>query len=260
VTQPWSLLSGDALTILPTLEPESFDAIVTDPPYASGGLRTTDRRATGNDKYLNSENRNLYPLFTEGEMRDQRSWTGWLAEVLSRCYRVAKPGAVLVLFSDWRQLPATTDAIQWAGWTWRGLVPWDKTGAARPQRGRYTQQAEFIPWASKGEMPLEREYLGGYLPGVYRHRVDPTVKKHVTGKPVPLMFDLLQICAPGGRVLDPFCGSGSTGVAALRHGLHFTGIEMSAEYLEIARAELTDAETALGPVRRHGAEQQLTLA
>lgn len=256
----WEVREGDALTILPTLPAESFDAIVTDPPYASGGLRTTDRRGTGNEKYQQSGLRDRYPLFMEGEMRDQRSWTSWMAEILSGCYRVARPGAVLVLFSDWRQLPAVTDAIQWAGWTWRGVAAWDKTEAARTQLGRFTQQCEFIPWASKGDMPFERALIGPRkLPGVFRCRVDPRTKKHVTGKPVPIMQELLRICVPGGRVLDPFCGSGSTGVAALRHGLEFVGFEMSQEYAAIARAELRDAESSFAPVRRHDQENQLMI-
>jgi site-specific DNA-methyltransferase (adenine-specific) len=66
---------------------------------------------------------------------------------------------------------------------------------------------------------------------------------HPTVKPVALMRWLVRLVTPpGGIVLDPFAGSGSTGVAALAEGFRFLGIEQSAEYAEIARARLTHAE------------------
>ena len=63
---------------------------------------------------------------------------------------------------------------------------------------------------------------------------------HPTVKPVSLMRWLVRLVTPpGGLVLDPFCGSGSTGVACLHEGFRFLGIEREAEYLAIARARLT---------------------
>lgn len=63
-------------------------------------------------------------------------------------------------------------------------------------------------------------------------------KVHLTGKPVPLMRDLLEVAKPGGVVLDPFMGGGSTGLACLETGRGFIGIELSPEYYEIASARL----------------------
>lgn len=63
---------------------------------------------------------------------------------------------------------------------------------------------------------------------------------HPTVKSVPLMAWLVRlVCPPGGVVLDPFCGSGSTGVAALREGMRFIGIEAAAEYIPIAKGRLS---------------------
>lgn len=62
---------------------------------------------------------------------------------------------------------------------------------------------------------------------------------HPTVKPIDLMRWLVRLVTPkGGLVLDPFTGSGSTGVAALSEGLHFKGIELSPEYAKIARARI----------------------
>jgi len=62
---------------------------------------------------------------------------------------------------------------------------------------------------------------------------------HPTVKPVALMQWLVRMVTPrGGTVLDPFMGSGTTGIAASREGFHFIGIELSSEYLEIARRRI----------------------
>ncbi|MDP2794373.1 MAG: hypothetical protein Q8O25_09895 [Sulfurisoma sp.] len=69
----------------------------------------------------------------------------------------------MIVFSDWRQIPVTTDAMQAAGVTWRGIAVWDKTGGARPYKGGFRSQAEYIVWGSKGPLKGER-----YSPGVFR--------------------------------------------------------------------------------------------
>ena len=148
----------------------------------------------------------------------------------------------MCLFTDWRQLPSTADALQMAGWVWRGVVVWDKTGAARPMSGRFKQQAEFIVWGSKGAMSSDRRCNtdNNIIPGVLRHRVDPNDKHHVTGKPTALMLDVARICEPGGTILDPFAGSGTTGVAAVELGYRFLGCEIQPEYASIARERMGD--------------------
>ena len=83
---------------------------------------------------------------------------------------------------------------------------WDK-GNSRPQKGRFRQQAEYIVWGSNGPMPVNRPV--SCLPGVFRYG-NPQNRIHVTEKPLQLMKDVIQICEPGGRILDPFAGAGTT--------------------------------------------------
>ena len=73
--------------------------------------------------------KNALPDF-DGDNRDQRSWTIWMVEWLSDARKACKPGAPICLFIDWRQYPSITDALQWAGWIWRGSVVWDKDHAS----------------------------------------------------------------------------------------------------------------------------------
>jgi DNA modification methylase len=74
-------------------------------------------------------------------------------------------------------------------------------------------------------------------------------REHQTQKPVELMRRLVRVVAPlGGTVLDPFAGSGSTGVACIEEGRSFIGIEREAAYVDIARRRIADAQaqTTLG--------------
>jgi site-specific DNA-methyltransferase (adenine-specific) len=70
-------------------------------------------------------------------------------------------------------------------------------------------------------------------------------KHHMTGKPTELMRALVRPVLPGGLVLDPFAGSGSTGVAALLEGRRFLGIEREAEYVRIARDRMASLDGSL---------------
>ena len=161
----WLILHGDSLQILRQFEPNSFDAIITDPPYASGGSSQTTKNRSTSEKYSSMSKEKALPDFDSDQM-DQLSWMFWTAAWLQDARRIAKPGAPVCLFIDWRQLPAMTLALQWAGWTWRGVAVWDKV-ASRPQKGRFRQQSEYIVWGSNGKMPLERNV--GCLPGVFRY-------------------------------------------------------------------------------------------
>ena len=216
----------------PALENPTHDAVITDPPYASGG-RTQAEKSKATAKKYSSMGGNAPPDF-DGDAKDQRSWTRWAAEWLYLARRAAKPGAPVCMFIDWRQLPCASDALQWAGWIWRGIAVWDK-GNSRPQKGRFRQQAEYIVWGSNGDMPVSRPVP--CLPGVFKYG-NPQNRIHLTEKPLQLMQDLVKITEPGGHILDPFAGSGTTVLAAVKEGYDATGIEVTDVYADLARKRL----------------------
>ena len=80
-------------------------------------------------------------------------------------------------------------------------------------------------------MPISRPVP--CLPGVFRYP-NPQNRIHLTEKPLQLMRDIVKITEPGGHILDPFCGSGTTILAAMQEGYQATGVEMSAEYAKLA--------------------------
>jgi site-specific DNA-methyltransferase (adenine-specific) len=133
-----------------------------------------------------------------------------------------------------------SDAVQIGGVTWRGLVAWDKGRCARaPRKGYFRHQCEYILWGTKGAV-LKSTHDGPF-DGCIQATVLQADKYHLTGKPTALMRELVRPVVPGGIVLDPFAGSGSTGVAAILSGRRFLGIEREAEYVRIAAERLERA-------------------
>lgn len=232
----WTILHGDALDIIPHFQPGAFDAVITDPPYAGGGAKPSEKTRTTNQKYSSMSADKALPDF-DGDQKDQLSWMLWTAVWMSKVRAACKPGAPICVFIDWRQLPALACAMQWAGWIWRGVAVWDKM-TSRPQKDRYRQQAEFMVWGSNGPMPLQRKV--GCLPGVFRH-ANPANRIHVTEKPLPLMREVVQICEQGGRILDPFAGAGTTVLAAVQEGCEAVGIEVTNAYYELGTERLKNA-------------------
>jgi DNA modification methylase len=239
----WHLHHGDALAVLPTLDPASVDLVLTDPPYNSGGRTQSDRtRESTRGKYVSGRgtkgaDHDLADFV--GDNRDQRAYTAWLSLILAHCLAAARPGAPLLVFTDWRQMPATSDALQAGGWLWHGIIPWHKP-ISRPRIGGFKAECEYVLWGSKG--PIDATVNPVYLPGLYSASQPRGNKRvHITQKPVDLLADLQRVCVPGGTVLDPFAGSGSTGVAAIHSGRRFVGIEASEHYAIIARDRLEAA-------------------
>jgi len=219
-----SLYGGDALAVLASLPDESVDAVIADPPYSSGGQFRSDRMGGTRAKYVHSDS---------GSGQALAEFSGD-----SESLRVTRPGGVCLLFTDWRQLPVTTDALQAGGWVWRGVVPWVKPGA-RPQAGRFTAACEYVVWGSAGAMPLG---LGDEcLPGFYQ-ALAPREREHIAQKPLSVMRSLVKIAPKDGTVLDPFMGAGTTGVAVVLEGRRFIGAELVPRFQRVARERVEAAQ------------------
>lgn len=211
-----------------------FDAVITDPPYASGNTLAGKQQPTSK-KYTATKKHCPFPDFA-GDAMDTRAWSNMMRAVLEAAREKSKPGAPLAVFIDWRNLPTLTDAVQWAGWSLRGVAVWDKI-TSRPQKGRFRQQAEFLVWGSNGHMPSDRGVP--CLPGVFRAgNVQGGERIHQTQKPLEVMREIVKITAPGGRILDPFAGSGSTLAAARAEGYDAAGIEVHGEIVTAAAERL----------------------
>jgi len=235
------LIRGESEDVLPQLPAGFADCLIADPPYCSGGmLPATRMTATVEAKYCHSGVQVERPTFS-GDSRDQHAFFAWSTLWLRLCRRAVRVGGYVLIFVDWRQVPTMSDALQAAGWTWRGLLAWDKgRGSRAPHKGYFRHQCEFIVWGTNGPCAIADEI--GPLDGCFRVPVTRTDKHHTTGKPTALMAELVARIPAGGIVLDNFAGSSSTGVAALLNGRRFVGVELSDEYAAIGADRLRAAE------------------
>lgn len=134
-----TIIRGEALEVLRTLPSTSVDAVITDPPYSSGGMFRSDRNRSTTEKYQTTGTSKTYNDFP-GDSRDQRSFLLWSTWWLTECYRIVKDGGVCGVFTDWRQLPTVTDAVQVSGFVWRGIGVWDKAEADRACRVLFAKE------------------------------------------------------------------------------------------------------------------------
>jgi site-specific DNA-methyltransferase (adenine-specific) len=240
---PVRLVCGESLAILQSIPDGCLDAVITDPPYSSGGFTRSDKGASVAEKYQQSGTERQYAAFS-GDNRDQRGWAYWCTLWLSECLRATRVGGYCLMFCDWRQQPTAADVLQAGGWFWRGTIGWDKgLGSRAPHKGYFRHQLEFVVWGTNGsiDVPPIDDPRGGPWPGCFPYPTKQDDKHHLTGKPTPLMRELVRVAPPGGLILDPFAGSGTTLVAAAQEGRMAIGIEQEPAYVEIGRRRIDDA-------------------
>lgn len=237
----YELHLGDCLDVLRGMEAGSVDAVITDPPYSSGGAFRGDRMASTISKYVQTESIDTWRIPFTGDNRDQRGFMVWCAMWMGEARRVTKAGGVFVCFTDWRQLPTVTDAMQAGGWVWRGLATWWKPGI-RMQRGRFLLSAEYVVIGSNGELAEGELSPQNVFPCA---PVNGDDKNHIAEKPIDVLRWALSVTPRGSIVLDPFTGSGTTGVACKQMGRRFIGIELDPQYYAIAERRIANAQPPL---------------
>ena len=134
----------DMLPALSDIPDGMVGMLLTDPPYSSAGMFRGDRSGATSEKYQTNDAAKKPEFY--GDSRDERSFVLWSVLWMGECYRAMADGASAIVFSDWRQLANVTDAIQAAGFVFRGIIPWRKT-AARPQPNSFRNECEYAVWA-----------------------------------------------------------------------------------------------------------------
>jgi len=236
-----TIVCGDCLEVMRGLPDGVFDALITDPPYSSGGQFRSDRSQSVAVKYVQTDSVQTCRTDFTGDNRDQRAFLVWCTMWLSEALRLTRPGGICAIFTDWRQLPTMTDAIQCGGWVWRNIVTWWKPGI-RMQRGRFSSSAEYLVYGSRGVPTPGEDSPQNVLQCA---PVAGSEKEHIAQKPVKLLEDILGVVPAGGLVLDPFCGSGTTLEAARNRGLRYVGIEIDPINCQIARKRIAAEKQGL---------------
>lgn len=217
----------DAVEWLQSLPNESVDLIITDPAYESME-KHRKRGTTTRLKHSKASSNDWFEIFPNARF----------AELFEQLYRVLRKNRHFYFFCDAETMFVAKPIAEAAGFRfWKPLV-WDKKhmGTGYHYRARY----EFILFFEKGKRKLNSCSICDVIERVKIHHGYPTEK------PVEVSEVLvLQSTQPDELVIDPFCGSGSVGVAAMRLGRRFQGSDICAEALEITRNRLSG----------HGVEQ-----
>lgn len=230
-----TILHGDTLTILGSIE-ASVDAVITDPPYASGSRLEAHKSSSG--AMLRAGRFADRPI----EL-DQMTTTGfiWLMRAVGMAVRPLLPdGGSFLSFIDWRQWPNLVGALETCNYRVQGMIVWDK-GSMGLGNG-FRAQHELICHASKGVPTVYDRGCGNVLRVPRQEPVD-----HPSPKPVAIMGRLVDVVtAPGAMVLDPFMGGGSTLRAAKDRGRRAIGIEIEERYCENAAKRLAQETLDFG--------------
>ncbi len=230
-----AIIHGDVLDVLADME-ATVDGVITDPPYASGSRLEAQKSSSG--AMLRAGRFADRPI----EL-DQMTTTGfvWLMRAVAAGVRPLLPdGGSLLSFIDWRQWPNLVGALETCNYRVQGMVVWDK-GHFGLGNG-FRSQHELVCHASKGVPKIHNRGTGNVLRAARQDPVD-----HPSPKPVGVMEHLLRVVIPpGGVVLDPFMGSGSTLRAAANLGMRAIGIEAEERYCEVAASRLAQGALDFG--------------
>jgi DNA modification methylase len=224
------VLVGDCITLMRRMPPDSIDALVCDPPY---GIAYTPVR---------TKNHRDHPWRSiRGDATfDADFYRQWIAEV----NRLLKSdGSHAYVFAHERYIGDVRQLLTTTGLTAKRTLVWDK-GSFPPigdTRCDWGNQTEYIQYAIKGRRPLAKPRHGNIL---RVPRVPAARMQHPTEKPVDLLRLLIRKSVPpGGVVLDPFAGSGSTGTAAHLEHRSSILIELDPTYAAIAKQRLITMTT-----------------
>lgn len=208
-----TLYHGDAIEIMRDVLPESADLCVTDPPYrlTSGGRGTS--WSIGD--YKNS-----------GELVDcDIDWPDFMYLI----YKSLRGDSHAYVMANNRHVEAMLFNARQAGFGFHNLLVWDKRSAT-PNRW-YMKNLEFIGFFYKGKAKYINDMRAKQL--IAMPQIDES--NHPTEKPVALMqYYIEQSSEPNQTVLDPFMGSGTTGVAAIKSSRKFIGIESNKRWFDVA--------------------------
>ena len=224
-TSGWQLHQADAVDWLRSLAPDSVDLVITDPPYES----LEKHRAVGTTtrlKHSKASSNDWFRIFPNDRFPD----------LFAQIFRVLKPDRHFYLFCDPETAFIARPIAEQAGFKfWKPLV-WDKQriGMGYHYRARY----EFILFFEKRSRSKSGRQLADL--GVSDVITVPRVHKgYPAEKPLPVLELLVrQSAGPGELVIDPFMGSGSTGLAAVNQGCRFAGNDIADVSLDLARRRL----------------------
>lgn len=238
------LFLGDAVDILNNLPNECVDLIFADPPYnlSNGGYTCHAGKRVSVNKGKWDKSRGV-----EQDFHFHDEW-------INACKRVLKPNGSLWISGTYHSIYMCGYILQRQGWHLINDISWFKPNASPNLACRmFTASHETLLWVRKSkktkhtynyELVKNSDWGADFLkkPNKQMRSVwaihtpkngEKKYGKHPTQKPLALLERIILSCSKENDIiLDPFCGSATTGVAALKHNRKFVGIDSEGEYLE----------------------------
>ena len=241
----FTLIKGDSFSAMPDFD-FKFDMIFADPPYflSNGGISLQSGKVVCVDKGEWDKGK------TPEEMRE------WNLEWLRLCREKLKDNGSIWISGTYHNIFSVADCLTQLGYRILNVITWQKTNPPVNISCRFfTYSTEFVIWARKSKKVahkfnydvMKRLNDGKQMTDVWRlpaiGRWEKSCGKHPTQKPLSLLTRIILACTDGGDwVFDPFCGSGTTGIAANLCGRRFCGIEREDEFCRMAKARREEIE------------------
>ncbi len=246
------LVRGDCIEVLGTVPPDSVDVVFADPPYflSNGGTTCRSGRRASVDKGKWDRSRGV---------EENHAFTcAWL----EACRKVLKPNGTIWISGTAHVIYSVGFALQQLGFKLLNDIVWEKPNPPPNLSCRYfTHATETLIWAARDRKSKHHfaydtmRSLNGnrQMKSVWRmsapSRAEKRLGKHPTQKPEALLERvLLASCPPEGFVVDPFNGSGTSGVVAVRLGHRYLGIDLDCNHLELTRKRVMAEQPAWSDV------------
>ncbi|MGB2000764.1 MAG: DNA-methyltransferase [Candidatus Puniceispirillaceae bacterium] len=232
-----ALLHGDSLDLMARLPSASIKAVVTSPPYnlrnSSGNGMRDGRGGKWHQAAL------LKGYATHADSMPHAAYVGWQRRCLAEMMRLLRPDGAIFYNHKWRVqkglLQDRSDIVE--GFPVRQIIIWHRSGGINFNPGYFLPNYEVIYLIAKKDFTLAPK--ANALGCVWR-----VAQQTGTPHPAPFPPELVRNCLAAideGPVLDPFIGSGTTGLVATERGLDWVGIDISADYLDIAAQRIAAA-------------------
>lgn len=218
-----NLLLGDCLEKLKEIPDASIDALVTDPPYGTASKTKIQKQG--------SNNLNAFAIEWDQDLPLE-----WLKQARPKLV----DGGAFLIFTDNRMITTLWDELVDTGYKPLQTFYWVKKNPPPQPRKNFCSAVET---AIFGRVDGKINYWGGggHSPNCFSAPIVGGDERsdHPTQKPISLMAHLVRVLTPpNGTVLDPFMGSGTTGVAAVKGGFDFVGIEQHPPFFQIAKTRI----------------------
>ena len=241
----FTLIKGDSFSAMPDFD-FKFDMIFADPPYflSNGGISLQSGKVVCVDKGEWDKGK------TPEEMRE------WNMQWLGMCREKLKENGSIWISGTYHNIFSVANCLTQLGYRILNVITWQKTNPPVNISCRFfTYSTEFVIWARKSKKVahkfnydvMKRLNDGKQMTDVWRlpaiGRWEKSCGKHPTQKPLALLTRIILACTDEGDwVMDPFSGSGTTGIAANLCGRRFCGIEREEEFCRMAKARREEIE------------------